>query len=58
MQTKSYTLDILFSSNHNINKSSCDLCYWASDPLIDRILQKNISLKVSGTQKQRLHELL
>ena len=29
------TLDILFSSNHNINKSSCGLCFWASDPLID-----------------------
>ena len=32
-----HTLDtILFSSNHNIHKSSCDLCIWASDPLIDR----------------------
>ena len=29
------TLDILFSSNHNIHKSSCVLCFWASDPLID-----------------------
>ena len=29
-------LDILFSSNHNIHKSSCGLCFWASDPLIDR----------------------
>ena len=30
------TLDTLFSSNHNIHKSSCGLCFWASDPLIDR----------------------
>ena len=29
-------LDILFSSNHNIHKSSCGLCFWASDPLIHR----------------------
>ena len=29
-------LEILFSSNHNIHKSSCDTCFWASDPLIDR----------------------
>ena len=29
-------LDILFSSNRNIHKSSCDLCFWASDPLIKR----------------------
>ena len=29
-------LDILFSSNHNIHKSSCVLCFWASDPLIER----------------------
>ena len=27
-----YTIDILFSSNHNIHKSSCSLRYWASDP--------------------------
>ena len=25
-----------FSSNHNIHKSSCGLCFWASDPLINR----------------------
>ena len=31
-------LDILFSSNHNIHKSSFGLCFWASDPLIDRFL--------------------
>ena len=30
------TLDILFSSNHNIHKSSCGLCFWASDPFIYR----------------------
>ena len=29
-------LGILFSSNHNIHKSSYSLCFWASDPLIDR----------------------
>ena len=28
-------LDILFSSNHNIHKSSHGLCFWASDPLKD-----------------------
>ena len=28
-------LDILFSSNHNIHKSSFGLCFWASDPLIE-----------------------
>ena len=33
---------ILFSSNHNIHKSSCGLCFWAPDPLIDKI-------KASGT---------
>ena len=31
-----YPLDILFSSNHNIHKSSHGLCFWASDSLIDR----------------------
>ena len=30
------TLDIIFSSNHNIHKSSCGLCSWASDPQTDR----------------------
>ena len=29
-------LDILFSSNHNIHKSSCGHCFLASDPLIER----------------------
>ena len=29
-------LDILFLSNHNIHKSSRGLCFWASDPLIER----------------------
>ena len=28
-------LDILFSSNPNIHKSSYGLCFWASDPLIE-----------------------
>ena len=31
-----YTLDILFPSNHNIHKSSRGLCFRASDPLIER----------------------
>ena len=30
-----YTLDILFSSNHNVPKSSCDLCFWASNPIME-----------------------
>ena len=30
------TVDILFSSNHNMHKSSSGLCFWASDPLIER----------------------
>ena len=25
-----------FLSNHNIHKSSCGLCFWALDPLIER----------------------
>ena len=29
-------LDILFSSNHNIHKSSSGHCFWASDPSIHR----------------------
>ena len=29
-------VDILFSSNHNIHKISCGLCFLASDPLIDK----------------------
>jgi len=29
-------LDILFSSNPNIHKSMCGLCFWAADPLIYR----------------------
>ena len=50
-------LDILFSSNHNINKSSHGLCFWASDPLIDEYY-KNLSTKWSEAQKQRPDELL
>ena len=50
-------LDILFSSNHNIHNSSCDLCFWASDQLIDKFY-KNLSIKGSEAQKQRSHELL
>ena len=29
------TLDMIFSSNHNIHKSLCALCFWASDPLVE-----------------------
>ena len=50
-------LDILFSSNHKIYKSSCDLSFWASDHLIDRFY-KNLSIKGSEAQKQRPHKLL
>ena len=49
--------DILFSSNHNIHKSSYGLCFWASDPLIERF-QQNLSIKGSEAQKQRPYELL
>ena len=31
-----YTLDIIFSSNHNIHKSSFGICFWASDPFFNR----------------------
>ena len=34
----SNVLEILFSSNHNIHKSSSGLYFWASDPLIERFL--------------------
>ena len=30
-----FNLDILFSSNHNVHKSSWDVCFWASDTLIE-----------------------
>ena len=30
------TLNILYSSNHNIHKSLPGLCFWASDSLIER----------------------
>ena len=46
-----HTLDILFLSNHNIHKSLYGLCFWASDPLIDRF-NKNLSIKGSEAQKQ------
>ena len=50
-------LDILFSSNHNIHKSSFHPCFWASDPLIERFKQ-NPSIKGSEAQKQWPIELL
>ena len=52
-----YTLDILFSSNHNIHKSLYGLCFWASDLLIDRFYWI-LSIKGSEVQKQRPHKLL
>ena len=51
------SLDILFSSNHNIHKSSNGHRFWASDPLIERF-QENLSSKGSEAQKQRPYELL
>ena len=50
-------LDILFSSNHNIHKSSSGHCFWASDPLIDGFY-KNLSIKGSEAQNQWPDELL
>ena len=43
-------LDIIFSSNHNIHKSSCGLCFWASDPLIDRFY---LDLSIIGSEAQK-----
>ena len=51
------SLDILFLSNHNIHKSLSGLCFWASDPLVDKFY-KNLSIKGSEAQKQRPDELL
>ena len=45
------TVDMIFSSNHNIHKSLCGICLWASGPLIDRFY-KNLSIKVSEDQKK------
>ena len=50
-------LDILFLSNHNIHKSLHGICFWASDPLIDKFY-KNLSIKGSEAQKQRPGGLL
>ena len=50
------SVDILFSSNHSIHKSSYDIGLWASDPLIDRFLE-NLSIKGSKAKKQRLNKL-
>ena len=36
LPSESPSLDIHFSSNHNIHKNSSGLCFWASDPFIDR----------------------
>ena len=52
-----YELDILYSANHNIHKSSYGLCFWASDSLIDAFYL-NISIKGSEALKQRPNEIL
>ena len=49
-------LDVVFSSNHNIHKSSCGLCFWASSPLIEIIC--SLSIKGSVSPKQSPQELL
>ena len=49
-------LDILFSLNCNIHKSSHGLSFWASNPLIDKFYL-DLSIKGSDAQKQRPHEL-
>ena len=51
MFSKLCSIDIFILSNQNIHKSSCGLCIWASDPLIDRFY-KNLSIKVSEAQKK------
>ena len=57
MKIKNTPTKYTFSSNHNILKSSHGLCFWASDPLIDKF-RKNLSTKGSEAQKQRPDELL
>ena len=37
------TLDILFSSNHNIHKNSCGLSFWTPDPFNRLIIVKSIN---------------
>ena len=51
------TLDIFFSSNHNIHKSLRGLLFWASDLLIDRF-SKSLSINGTEAQNQRPCELL
>ena len=46
-----------FSSNHNIHKSLYGLCFWVSDPLINRFYY-DLSIKGSEAQKQRPGEVL
>ena len=46
-----------FSSNHNIHKISCGLCFWTLDPFINR-LYSNLSIKGFGALKQRPSKLL
>ena len=51
------TIRLIFSSNHNIYKSLCGLCFWAADHLIDRFFY-NPSIKGSEAKKQRPCKLL
>ena len=46
-----------FTSNHNVHKSWCGLCFWAPYLLIDRYY-KNLSIKGFAAQIRRPRELL
>ena len=54
---KTLRIRYTFSSNHNLHKCSCGLCFMASDPLIDRF-SKTLLIKGFEVQKQRPNELL
>ena len=45
------TIRYTFSSNHNIYKSWCGLCFWSSDPIIERFYY-NLSIKGSEAQNK------
>ena len=46
-----------YQVDHKIHKSTYGLCFWSSDPLIDRFYI-NLLIKVFEAQKQRPHVLL
>ena len=50
-------VDILFLSNHNVHKSLCGLCFWASESFNWQIFV-NLSIKGSEAQKRKPHKLL